>query len=327
MERNNKSGFSLVELMITLVIASFLIMTMNTVLQQTSRSRNFVDSCVRDSLHIGTLYEVLIYDFSGITMAYAIEESEKNEKEIEKEIIPPIQITRGADNVIQEIRFFSINAREYKKHYAPTEIIYTLTLTNKTKKTYTLTRTVILKESSSQRKEFTIPPVALMNNITQCSIQFVKQKSKDEKKKDDVTPFVLFDKWPLKEKTEEKNESKQNVKIKESTQPKEKTNEQKKEKKELEDISYVQLTFAYIKNERGAIESITFLIPLFLNKQAQISEKKEPEKKKQPAQQNEQQKKVAKKKKIKEKNKEELARIEERTNSMLNLIFKGVGTS
>jgi len=296
----NKSGFTLIELMITLIIASFLVVTLNRVLQQSSLARLFVERRVRDGFFIGTLAQELTYDFSGITTQYAAQESEEKEKQ--KKVTPPIQIGRGPDNTIQELRFFSVNAREYKKHHVPTEIVYTLLLSDKTKKTYTLTRELKTQESS-KRREFQAPPVAFLDNITKCTVQFVKQKSKDETKKEGEIPFILLDEWSLKEQKQESQNQ---------------TAEKKSQKTEFEDISHIRITITYIKNERGTIESITLLIPIFLNKQPETPETpgKKPEIETQP-------KKVAKKKAIQDSNKEELVLLEDRTTSMLKLMFKG----
>lgn len=312
MQLYNRPGFSLIELMITLVIASFLIMTLNTALQQSSQARLFVKKRVKDGLFIGALNETLMYDFSGITMQYPTQVTEKSEKKEDEQLKPPIHIKRGTDNNIQEIRFFSINAREYKKHHEPCEIIYTLKETDKTKKNFTLVRTIKTHDATTQRREFEIPPITFLDNIRQCTIQFVKQQSKN-KAKEEESLFILLDEWPFKEKEQEQKKGAKKPVIQSGTAQAKK----QEEKKELEDISHIRITLTYVKNERGAIEAITILIPIFLNKQLTMPatpENPEPTK-------NEQSKKVAKTKKIEEKNKEELVLLEDRTNSMLKLIM------
>lgn len=299
---HHKSGFTLIELMITLVIASFLFSVLNNILQQSARSRLFVEARVKDTFFIGTLAQALTQDFSGVTIWYPV--LSQDEKEKQEKVVPPVQITRGIDNTIQELRFFSVNAREYATQHFPTEVVYNLTLSSTIKKTYTLTRKMKHSEQS-KKSDFDIPPVVFLDNIVQCTVQFVKQKSNDEVTGQEDLPFELFDEWPAKK-------LKQEAKTSELLENDTKNDSQKTE---FETITYVRITMSYIKNERGVVEAITLLIPIFFNKQFEIKENQEK-----TSEKNEQKKENHKK--IEDQNREELVLLEERTSSMLKLILR-----
>lgn len=264
----NKNGFTIIELLFSLMIASFLIMTLTIILGQTGRAKDFAQKEVHTALLKNSLINVLYQDCVGIFFLESKKDENKDSKEKTKtssatkeEEIPPVIIKRSSENMVEEIRFTTICASMYQQSPIPTEVVYSLIPDNSPKKTYKIQRNITVKniDQSKQKKH---EPITFLENIVKCTAQLVKVAKKENENKES---FELIDSWPS-----EKREDKKEVKKEKNTEKSEGKNqsqkpEEKKEEKKAE-IPYIKITIIYVVNDKGAQETFTLFIPLFIYK-------------------------------------------------------------
>jgi len=280
----NKSGFTIIELLFSLMIASFLIMTLTMILGQTNKARTFAQTEVHTALLKNSLITTLYQDFAGAILLQKKEETEGKSASAktssDKEEISPIVINRSSENMVEEIRFTTVSAVRYQTSPVTAEIIYSLVPSDQTKKIYKIQRKMIVK-NQDQSKQKESEPIVFLENIIKCTAQLVKLSAKDKSSNEGKNSFELIDEWPLesanakvladKEKKEEKAAGK--------NQPP-KASEQKKEIKEQKiEIPYIKITIVYLKasasakatadktsHTRSVEEDFTLFIPLFIYK-------------------------------------------------------------
>jgi prepilin-type N-terminal cleavage/methylation domain-containing protein len=304
-----RSAFTLIELMISLLIASFLIMTLTMILQQTGKARQFVDILVGNGLLRTTLFEELSYDFSGMIVEKPI--SKKEGDKTEQKPLLPLMIKKSSEGMVEEFSFLTTNARAYKAHHKVMRVVYKLDLVDKAKKIYKITRFVTEIGKKDQEKAY---GVSFLDSIIAFDIAFV-QKRIEEKKEKKEEPFTVVQEWPIKKETKKTD----------------------KQQAKAEIVTHIQITMGYIKNRKGAPEIITMLIPLYniLEIPEIIAPKKEE--KKQEKEKSKEEKETASEEELTEAvpsatpftqntfNKmstEEIAALEDRTTKMLNSLFK-----
>lgn len=284
----NKNGFTIIELLFSLMIASFLIMTLTIILGQTGRAKDFAELHVHNALLKNSLINVLHQDCAGILFLVPKKDENKDSEQKSKtssgekvQDIPPIVIKRSSENMVEEISFTTVSASTYQQSPVPTEVVYSLIPDNTAKNIYKIQRSIAVKnvDQSKQKKH---EPITFLENIVKCTAQLVKVSAK-ESVSAQATPnkekssFELIDDWPLG-----KGEDKKEVKEKKGTEKAGDKNQLPKpeEKKQEEKIviPYIKITVVYLINKKGAEETFTLFIPLFITKKEEKSAPTAPEK-------------------------------------------------